>query len=522
MTRLTQTLLVLALSGCATPFTNEFSDAVATETLTVLSEVARPRFVATRDASWTWYGEADYLGEPAIFRFEWEGDSFRRALEGRLGRTLGFDGSEGWSQSSQGLVRPLVLEELDRERFLTAALTGAWIDAQAPLSAHPRTADDGTITVELRLDDSPLTMDLVVDRDSGEPLRLEGGSESGRVVWGFEGWQVRNGALVPSLIRHAAAEGSIENSIRLVQIEQGIAGDTSELFGRPQSAPRNVTFHDSVHPRIEARRVETGHVLVRPVVDGREVGWFVFDSGAGGLVIDDDIADSLNLRGFGKVVAVGVSGRTDARFREASSLRLGPLEISDPLFVELSLDFLEGAFGVPVAGLVGYDVLAHSIVLFDQENRVERDPILEIHAPDSGVFADATWSKLTLDERLPCIEASFEGGHSGLFKIDTGASGNLTFHAPAVKRFDLARGRKLQQRRTAGVGGVGRSWSGKVDWLEIAGQRFEDLEVEFADGKVGAFADVYTMGNLGQGLLGNFRLVFDYGRERIALIPRDH
>lgn len=512
--------LFVCTASCATPRIATLSDTAARDVLAVISDTARPRFASAREQSWIWTGEADYLGEPSTFHFEWGEACFRREVEGRLGRTVGFDGAAGWSRSSHGLVRPLVLEELDRERMITAAMIGGWIDAEAPLRVRAVTADESTVTLELTLDDSPMMMTMIVDRASGEPQTLSRKSESGTTIWLFEGWQVRQGALVPGSLRHRAADGQIENRVDLrdiVRVEEAL--DLTR-FARPANAPTNVTFHEGVHPRIEARRASTGHLLVRPIIDGREVGWFVFDSGAGGLVIDSKLGDALELKRFGEVVAVGVSGQTNAAFRQARSFRLGPLELGDPIFVEISLSFLEGALGMPIAGLVGYDVLAHATVLIEQAESAGQDPVIEIHEPGSNVFAELEWHQLVLDERLPCIEANFEGDRSGLFKLDTGASGNLTFHAPAVKSMNLKAGRKLIRTRTSGVGGIGNAWRGPLEWLELAGLRFENLTVEFADGELGSFADVYTLGNLGQGLLSQFRIVFDYTGERVALVPR--
>jgi hypothetical protein len=68
-----------------------------------------------------------------------------------------------------------------------------------------------------------------------------------------------------------------------------------------------------------------------------------------------------------------------------------------------------------------------------------------------------------------------------------------------------------------GVGGFGRAATGKLEWFELGGQRFETLTMQFAQTELGALTDRYTVGNLGQEVLDDYRLVFDYPNGRIAL-----
>ncbi len=74
-------------------------------------------------------------------------------------------------------------------------------------------------------------------------------------------------------------------------------------------------------------------------------------------------------------------------------------------------------------------------------------------------------------------------------------------------------------RTTGGVGGSQESRTGKLAWFELAGRHFEGLDVEFSGARRGAFSDVYTMGNIGAGLLREFRIIFDYGNRRVAFAP---
>jgi len=226
------------------------------------------------------------------------------------------------------------------------------------------------------------------------------------------------------------------------------------------------------------------------------------------------VADELEMPAFGEVTAGGAAGLVTARYREASSFSLGPIVLENPHFTEIDLAFLSGVFGVEVAGICGYPFLARAVVELEAtEGRISA------FIPSTYELEGGSWQALRLHKNLPVVHASFEGGREGPFRLDTGAPDTVTFHGPAVERFDLLEGRKVQTRMGMGVGGMGRSYVGTLAWFELGGCRFEKPQVGFAQVDKGAFLDAYTLGNIGQAFLAPFRLVFDYPNRRIAFLP---
>ena len=57
--------------------------------------------------------------------------------------------------------------------------------------------------------------------------------------------------------------------------------------------------------------------LVRPLLNGREVGYFIFDTGASGFVLDPAAGDALDLEAFGELQVTSMVGRIASRFRWA-------------------------------------------------------------------------------------------------------------------------------------------------------------------------------------------------------------
>ena len=52
-------------------------------------------------------------------------------------------------------------------------------------------------------------------------------------------------------------------------------------------------------------------------------------------------------------------------------------------------------------------------------------------------------------------------------------------------------------------------------WVEVAGRRFEKPTVVFAGRR-----RYDSLGSIGQGLLRNFTVIFNYPESRIALLPK--
>ena len=65
---------------------------------------------------------------------------------------------------------------------------------------------------------------------------------------------------------------------------------------------------------VEVVKCSSDHVLVRPYINGRDVGPFILDTGASGLVLDQRVADDLDLATFGEVHVSGVSTKVKCAF----------------------------------------------------------------------------------------------------------------------------------------------------------------------------------------------------------------
>jgi hypothetical protein len=422
-----------------------------------------------------------------------------------LPERAGFDGTRVWTRDHSGLERVIELEDADRWKVLAWVLSGHW---RAADELDVRTEEEGAVVLALR--GTPLEMRLVLDGETGLPMVLEHRDDSGPVTWTFTGWREVAGRVLPH--RWVFSDGT---SIDTFEIDawRTVAADPAS-FQAALAPPADVRFDPEVEPELDVVRVATGHLLVEPWVEGESVGMFIFDTGAGAMTIDPAIADELGLAELGEVVAVGVGGKTTTSFRRGTRFELGALTLDDPVYVELDLAFLEPIFGRRIAGIVGYDVLARCVAEIEM-----RGPTIALHDPRRFTLTGASWQELALNENTPCVRASFEGEREGLFRLDTGANGTVSFHAPAVRALGLLDGRAVTTGSSGGVGGTAETKDGTLEWFELAGERFDSPRVQFSLAEHGAFTDRYTLGNIGQSFLAPFRIVLDYPGDRIAFVP---
>ena len=119
--------------------------------------------------------------------------------------------------------------------------------------------------------------------------------------------------------------------------------------------PDDTRFDPAAAPGLVARRAMTGHLLVQPKIDGREIGWFIFDTTAAANLIDANAAATLKLDRLGSSTVTSMNGSEQSSILLAKSLVLGPMTMTKPLFVTMNLGAIQKMMGNDVVGIVGYD-----------------------------------------------------------------------------------------------------------------------------------------------------------------------
>ena len=266
---------------------------------------------------------------------------------------------------------------------------------------------------------------------------------------------------------------------------------------------------------LTVKKTPSGHLLVKPLLAGEDFGWFIFDTGAGHTCFDKarrrKAQDDAGRRGAGR-------RRGGERLEFADRSRPGPAARPDHARKAARRRPRSAAhrraMGEKISGIVGYPLLQSAIVEIDSAT-----PAITIHNPPKFTLpADGQWQKLIIDNLHPMVEARYEGDRTGWFLMDTGMADSVGFYSPAVRKYKLLEGRKTRLTLCrAASAGWRRPRPARSSGSNSAGTSSR-ISVSILPAAKGAFANEYADGNLGQAVFMPFRLVFDFGNERLSVL----
>ena len=451
------------------------------------------------------HGTATYYGEPGSYTLVFAPDGrFMQSVKSDLGESFGCDGTRYWQVDRSGAPRELNFEDRDMQQAILMMLTGAWANPPEGVAVSSQASG---FTIKLR---SGMEEKVAVDPSSSLPSVATFETSAGTITVKMGDWREAGAIKVP--FKAEISEGGLTDTFTVTDA----TWTDPPSFAMPQWTPSKILFDNLKPPSVESKKAISGHILVHPLVNGKDVGWFILDSGADIMVIDPKVADDLKLKSVGKLPLVGIGGVVQEPFRIVDTFQMGPATISNIAFAELDLAQIGQYLGVKMAGIVGYDYFRRTIVGVDLETAS-----VEVYNPLQFQLSSGSWTPMKFSSGNPVVEAKLEGNRSGWFRLDTGANGTVAFHSPFVVKEQLLKDRKTSASGNMGVGGVSEARTGLIEWFELAGHRFENPSATFSLAKQGAFTDTYLAGNIGQDFMKPFKVLFDFGGSRVALVPKE-
>jgi len=451
-------------------------------------------------------GKATYYGEPSTFSFQFEpGGKFLQSVKGPLGESYGSDGTTYWQTDRTGAPRILHFEDQDLQQAFLIVQTNGWIN---PPEGVMVSSEGNTIHVTLP---TGLQEDLDIDPATHLPTVATFDASPGKIKIELSDWRPAGEWKMP--YRTQVTTGGLTDTFQAESAKEAASPD----YSVPQWTTNNISFDPTASNVLEAKKLSTGHIIVHPLINGKDVGWFILDSGADIVVIDPAIADALKLPKVGMLPLVGVGGVIQEPFRTVSQLKLGPATLSNTQCAELDLSVFRRVFGINVAGIIGFDLFRRSIISVDFDKTA-----VSLYDPTKFTLpSGAEWIETQFSTGNIALQAKMEGDRTGWYRLDTGAMGTVQFHSPYVKKEHLLEGRETVITQEAGAGGTSEARAGRIAWFELAGHRFENPEAVFSQATIGAFNDRYLAGNIGQDFMKPFTVYFDFGGSRVALVPKN-
>lgn len=262
---------------------------------------------------------------------------------------------------------------------------------------------------------------------------------------------------------------------------------------------------------------------IEVMINGKGPYRFVIDSGAGFVVISEDVAKALKMRPVasgGSSRGVSGTGRFPIVYGIIDRLGLGGLEIQNvPTYIR---KVFEQPHNETIHGYLGLSVLNRFQVALDYRARV-----LELRPPDAEpmpINADDMEIPYRLTNGgMMSINVDIGKDLPLNFVVDTGASSTVVSTA-AFTRYDLVeKQHKGVSVRVVGAGGVSENVPVVVlDRMSIAGttRRQEFVRALVLDlGPINETAGFEQSGILGSDYLRFYRIEFDFPRHRLILRP---
>ena len=280
----------------------------------------------------------------------------------------GFTGSVFWRANENGQVVTRRLR--DGRQALTSDIIDAEAFAEIPTAIRPDAALDGKMSTVVRLEPKTgVPADVYFDPESGamRGYVLEPDTPAERLTVHV----VSYAEFAPGKKYIASVRVNESRRIeRVTSFEPNVpvtdddlhppAATSTWTFGEPRPTPIEVVEHSALYTNSGARAV---HVTL--AVNGH-VGHFLFDSGAGGMLMSGEFAKNAGVKELGRTAYSGVNGRgVAATIGRVDSIGIGGSTLHDVL-VTLTKG---GGAGGGLDGIMGYDVLAAAVVNVNLVNK---------------------------------------------------------------------------------------------------------------------------------------------------------
>ena len=513
------------------------------------------------------WGNGAHLGMDVRWKLAYADENFiDECVNPHLAYVSGFDAerNEVWETDFSGYTQTLDLDDREAALLATWIRTGYWVSRDCLETkgllevtyVKDKNENERVVAVKLK-DDGLIVANVFLCKETYLPKKVQIKCCGSVETWKYSRWKAyQHGQFMfAETCEIIGSSGSTQRfdaqgyraksssktfsspekkfDSELISIENdddNRVGESSGSSSSSSSSSSNSKYN------VEVVKCSSDHVLVRPYINGRDVGPFILDTGASGLVLDQRVADDLDLATFGEVHVSGVSTKVKCAFRRAKELKIGKLKIEKPVFMQMDASGVVSGCSERVAGIIGFDAFKSSIVDVSSGN----DKTVHIYPRGYFDANDWPWQNVSIVSNVPHLKARFsgKGNHQTklrMFMVDSGAGGaDVIFHGRAVESLDLENAllSKNEVRRTSTVRGVSGSGGGgggaekcvkaTLDWIEFEneGMRVQELKTLLANGS-GFDLSEFGVGMVCANVLNSRRVVYDMPNRRMCLFEEE-
>ena len=242
----------------------------------------------------------------------------------------------------------------------------------------------------------------------------------------------------------------------------------------------------------------------------------MLDTGYSLTMIHPEHAENLALKRVGHVTIVGIAGEEAAELFTGASIDLAGVTYTPRRVASLPSEAARR--GRRRDGILGNGFFNRFIVAVDPKAKT-----MTLHEPKEFQYSGpGEVIPLTFRKTTPIVEGSVQtpDGQAVMarFEIDTGCAGGLCLGHDFVEanKLEPDDGAARGGART-GVGGAARTRDGHVPQLKLGGLTIDRPDASFF--QEGSPVDAGLAGHVGLGVLRQFKIIFDYSRQRMILEP---
>lgn len=248
---------------------------------------------------------------------------------------------------------------------------------------------------------------------------------------------------------------------------------------------------------------------------------FIFDTGAGGTLINTRTAARLDIVGDEIVSRQGATGMAEIVRSTNHIIDVGELRVQDVTLGIGEIDHIEKRLGMPIDGVIGWEILSQYAVRLDYDTmRIEiyDNKRFDYDLGDSGYPLEVQGTTIFTN-----VIVAFKGGNTftGKVLLDTGFGGSINFNTPFTEENDLlAEMDTYYEWETQSLGTESSHvYTTMLANLTISDYKFVTLPASMAIAETGALSWSGPMGILGNDVLKRFNVFIDLQQQEIFLEP---
>ncbi|WP_405208173.1 aspartyl protease family protein [Aquimarina sp. LLG6339-5] len=270
---------------------------------------------------------------------------------------------------------------------------------------------------------------------------------------------------------------------------------------------------------------EDGLVFIKVRVNEQEEYLdFVFDTGASIGVLDNTVADRLNIKSNYSQNAQGANGSQTYNIATNQTVKIGTVVFDNSNLVLVDLQKLSQRSGRKIHGIIGYDVLRKYPTRFDFQKKT-----ITLYNEGDLISGLDLYTKIPMKfdgTPIPQIDLTFtlnDGNtFTGNFLFDSGANMSVLFNTPYALKNDLKnRSGKTIKGKARGLNKSTTYTKGTIEKLGFSDFEFTDLPIDISEGHEGVSGSPSYAGILGAQIINRFDMVLDYEKKLFYFKPNE-